>query len=206
MKLVAHTPCFRSEAGAAGKDTRGLIRQHQFEKVELVHIVKPADSYAALEELTGKRREGAAEARAAVSRRRAVRRRHRLRQRQDLRPRSLAAGAGQVPRDFFLQQLRGVPGAAHAGALAQSGNRQARAAAHAQWLGRGGRAARWSPCSRTIRTRMASITVPAALRPYMGGAKKSESGSGGLGSKILNWSAVRSGHLNRLTVLITRVN
>jgi seryl-tRNA synthetase len=53
MKLVAHTPCFRSEAGAAGKDTRGLIRQHQFEKVELVHIVKPADSYASLEELTG---------------------------------------------------------------------------------------------------------------------------------------------------------
>ncbi|HLA74213.1 MAG TPA: serine--tRNA ligase [Steroidobacteraceae bacterium] len=52
MKLVAHTPCFRSEAGAAGRDTRGLIRQHQFEKVELVHIVKPADSYAALEELT----------------------------------------------------------------------------------------------------------------------------------------------------------
>jgi seryl-tRNA synthetase len=52
MKLVAHTPCFRSEAGAAGKDTRGLIRQHQFEKVELVHIVKPADSYDALEELT----------------------------------------------------------------------------------------------------------------------------------------------------------
>ena len=53
LKFVAHTPCFRSEAGAAGKDTRGLIRQHQFEKVELVHIVKPADSYASLEELTG---------------------------------------------------------------------------------------------------------------------------------------------------------
>ena len=52
-KFVAHTPCFRSEAGAAGKDTRGLIRQHQFEKVELVHVVRPADSYAALEELTG---------------------------------------------------------------------------------------------------------------------------------------------------------
>jgi len=51
-RFVAHTPCFRSEAGAAGKDTRGLIRQHQFEKVELVHIVKPADSYAALEDLT----------------------------------------------------------------------------------------------------------------------------------------------------------
>ncbi len=53
LKFVAHTPCFRSEAGAAGKDTRGLIRQHQFEKVELVHIAKPAESYAALEELTG---------------------------------------------------------------------------------------------------------------------------------------------------------
>jgi seryl-tRNA synthetase len=52
LKYVAHTPCFRSEAGSAGKDTRGLIRQHQFEKVELVHIVKPADSYAALEQLT----------------------------------------------------------------------------------------------------------------------------------------------------------
>ena len=52
MRYVAHTPCFRSEAGAAGKDTRGMIRQHQFDKVELVHMVKPADSYAALEQLT----------------------------------------------------------------------------------------------------------------------------------------------------------
>jgi seryl-tRNA synthetase len=53
LKLVCHTPCFRSEAGAAGKDTRGMIRNHQFEKVELVQIVRPADSYAALEALTG---------------------------------------------------------------------------------------------------------------------------------------------------------
>jgi seryl-tRNA synthetase len=53
LQYVAHTPCFRSEAGAAGKDTRGMIRQHQFEKVELVHIVRPDASYAALEELTG---------------------------------------------------------------------------------------------------------------------------------------------------------
>ena len=53
MKYVAHTPCFRSEAGAAGKDTRGMIRQHQFEKVELVQMVRPEDSYTALEELTG---------------------------------------------------------------------------------------------------------------------------------------------------------
>ena len=52
-RYVAHTPCFRSEAGSYGKDTRGVIRQHQFEKVELVQVVKPEDSYAALEELTG---------------------------------------------------------------------------------------------------------------------------------------------------------
>ena len=53
LKYAAHTPCFRSEAGASGRDTRGMIRQHQFEKVELVHIVRPDASYAALEELTG---------------------------------------------------------------------------------------------------------------------------------------------------------
>ncbi|MCU0932978.1 MAG: serine--tRNA ligase [Thiobacillaceae bacterium] len=53
IKLVAHTPCFRSEAGSYGKDTRGMIRQHQFDKVEMVQFVKPEDSYAALEELTG---------------------------------------------------------------------------------------------------------------------------------------------------------
>jgi seryl-tRNA synthetase len=52
-KYVAHTPCFRSEAGSYGRDTRGMIRQHQFDKVELVQIVKPEDSYAAHEQLTG---------------------------------------------------------------------------------------------------------------------------------------------------------
>lgn len=52
-KYVCHTPCFRSEAGSYGKDTRGMIRQHQFEKVELVQVVRPSESYAALEELTG---------------------------------------------------------------------------------------------------------------------------------------------------------
>ena len=51
--LTAHTPCFRSEAGSYGKDTRGMIRQHQFDKVELVQIVRPEESYAALEALTG---------------------------------------------------------------------------------------------------------------------------------------------------------
>ncbi len=53
LKYVTHTPCFRSEAGSYGRDTRGIIRQHQFEKVELVQIVKPEDSMQALEDLTG---------------------------------------------------------------------------------------------------------------------------------------------------------
>lgn len=53
VRLCAHTPCFRSEAGAYGKDTRGMIRQHQFDKVELVQAVRPDDSFAALEALTG---------------------------------------------------------------------------------------------------------------------------------------------------------
>ncbi len=53
LRLTAHTPCFRSEAGSHGQDTRGMIRQHQFEKVELVHLVKPEESLDALEAMTG---------------------------------------------------------------------------------------------------------------------------------------------------------
>jgi len=53
LKFTAHTPCFRSEAGASGRDTRGMIRQHQFDKVEMVQIVEPSTSFQALEELTG---------------------------------------------------------------------------------------------------------------------------------------------------------
>ncbi len=53
IKLTAHSPCFRSEAGSAGRDTRGMIRQHQFDKVEMVQIVQPDDSYEALEEMVG---------------------------------------------------------------------------------------------------------------------------------------------------------
>ncbi len=53
IKMTAHSPCFRSEAGSYGKDTRGLIRQHQFDKVEMVQVVHPEHSYAALEEMVG---------------------------------------------------------------------------------------------------------------------------------------------------------
>lgn len=53
IKLTAHTPCFRSEAGSGGRDTRGMIRQHQFDKVEMVQVVHPEKSYDALEEMVG---------------------------------------------------------------------------------------------------------------------------------------------------------
>jgi seryl-tRNA synthetase len=53
LKLTAHTPCFRSEAGSAGRDTRGMIRQHQFDKVEMVQVVHPDKSYETLEQMTG---------------------------------------------------------------------------------------------------------------------------------------------------------
>jgi len=53
LKFVCHSPCFRSEAGSAGKDTRGMIRNHQFDKVEILQIAHPSTSYAVLEELTG---------------------------------------------------------------------------------------------------------------------------------------------------------
>ncbi len=139
-KYVCHTPCFRSEAGSYGKDTRGMIRQHQFEKVELVQVVRPTDSYQALEELTRPRRDRLAAPRVAVPGGCAVHRRHGLRGRQDLRHRGVAAGPAEIPRDILVQQLRGFPGAAHAGALAQPADRQAGAGAHAQWLGAGGRA------------------------------------------------------------------
>merc|ERR1711939_248946 len=53
VKYVCHTPCFRSEAGSYGRDTKGMIRQHQFEKVEMVQIVHPEKSYEALDEMLG---------------------------------------------------------------------------------------------------------------------------------------------------------
>ena len=106
ISLTAYTPCFRSEAGSYGKDVRGIIRQHQFQKVELVKFTKPEQSYEEHEKLTRNAEDGAAEARAALSRDGAVHRRHGLLVGEDLRHRSLAAGTGTVPRDLVLLELR----------------------------------------------------------------------------------------------------
>ena len=119
IKMTAHTPCFRSEAGSYGRDTRGLIRMHQFDKVEMVQIVRPEDSMAALEEMTGHAEKvlqllglpyrkiilctgdmgfGAC---------------------QNLRPGSMDPGTEHLPRDLFLLQRLGFPGASYAGTLPQ---------------------------------------------------------------------------------------
>ena len=98
IRLTAHTPCFRSEAGSAGKDQRGMIRQHQFDKVEMVQIVHPEQSYERSSRWSATARR-AQKARAAVPGGAALHRRHGLRIDQDLRPRGLGAGAEHLPRD-----------------------------------------------------------------------------------------------------------
>ena len=143
IKLTAHTPCFRSEAGSYGKDTRGMIRQHQFDKVEMVQIVHPD---AVLRRARGN--DGHAETilqrlELALSRGRAVHRRHRLRRAKTYDLEVWLPGQNAYPRDLVVLELRGVPGAADAGALPQCA-RQARTRPHAERFGSRGRAARSS--------------------------------------------------------------
>ena len=167
IKLTAHTPCFRSEAGSYGKDTRGMIRQHQFDKVELVQIVQPETLVRRAGAADRARRDDPAAAGVALPRDGAVHRRHRLRGGEDVRPRSVAARAERVPRDLVVLQLRGVPGAAHAGALSQRAG-QAGARAHAErFRPRGrphaGRGAGELPAGATARS-----TCPRVLQPVHG--------------------------------------
>ncbi len=84
LKFVCHSPCFRSEAGSYGKDTRGMIRQHQFDKVELVQIIQPEKSYEALEDTDGACGNDPEATRIAVSHGGAVHRRHGVLRGQDV--------------------------------------------------------------------------------------------------------------------------
>ena len=121
LRFTAWTPCFRSEAGAAGKDTRGMIRQHQFPKVELVSITTPEQSAAEHERMTGRAEEVLKRLGIAVPHHRAVRRRHGPGLAQDLRHRGLAARPERLSRDFELLQLRRLPGPPHGRALPAEG-------------------------------------------------------------------------------------
>ena len=135
LRYTAYTPCFRSEAGSYGADVRGLIRQHQFDKVELMSFTTPEQSYDELERLTGQRRARAAASEAAVSHGAPLHGRHGLRVREDLRHRSLAAEPEDVPGDFFLQQHRGLSGASGQHQAPAWRHRQGRLRPHAEWLG-----------------------------------------------------------------------
>jgi seryl-tRNA synthetase len=170
MRLTAHTPCFRSEAGSYGQDTRGMIRQHQFEKVELVHIASPAESYSELEVL--------------------VRNAEAILQRLDLPYRVVALCAGDISfgaaKTYDLEVW--LPGQGKYREISSCSNCEAFQARRMQ--------ARWrnpetgKPESvHTLngsalavgRTLIAvlenyqqadgSVRVPAALRPYMGGVE-----------------------------------
>ena len=119
LRFTAGTLCFRAEAGAAGKDTRGMIRQHQFRKVELVSITTPEQARGGARADDRLRRRGPEAARAPFPHHGALRRRHGLRLAQDLRHRGVAAGAAAVPRNLLLLGLRRLPGPPDERALAK---------------------------------------------------------------------------------------
>ena len=171
LRFVAHTPCFRSEAGAAGKDTRGLIRQHQFDKVELVHVVKPADSYAALEQLTSHAEE--------------------VLKRLELPYRVLALCAGDIgfgsAKTYDLEVW--LPGQGKYREISSCSNCEAFQARRMQARWRNPETGKPEPVHTLNGSGIAvgramvailenyqnadgSVTVPAALRPYMGGQER----------------------------------
>jgi len=171
LKFVAHTPCFRSEAGAAGKDTRGMIRQHQFDKVEIVHIVRPADSYAALELLTAHAEE--------------------VLRRLELPYRVVALCAGDVgfssARTYDLEAW--LPGQGSYREISSCSNFEAFQARRMQARWRNPETGKPEPLHTLNGSALAvgrtlvavlenyqaadgSVTVPAVLKPYMGGLER----------------------------------
>ena len=159
MRLTALTPCFRAEAGAAGRDTRGMIRQHQFTKVELVSIATPETGKDELERMLACAEEVLAAARFALPRHDPVRRRHGFFGAEDLRHRGLDARPGRrrcLSRNLELLAVRRFPGTAYGRALSRP-RRQAALRAHAERLRHRGRpradrcdgnlsAGRWLDC------------------------------------------------------------
>ncbi len=144
IRYTAYTPCFRSEAGSYGQDVRGLIRQHQFDKVELVALTTPEHSYEELERLTANAGAGAQAARAAVSHDDALHGRPRLRRRKNIRHRSVVAEPEHVSRDLVLQQHGVVSGAPREHQVPPERQRQGGVRPHAERVGPRG----WSNVDR----------------------------------------------------------
>ena len=139
--LCAYTPCFRREAGSAGRETRGIIRVHQFDKVELVKITTPETSYAEHEKLTADAEKGAPGSRAALPDHRALHGRPGLRFGEDVRHRGLGSRAEDLFGSIKLLELRGLPGPPHEPALQGRRHGQEPVLPYAQRLGHGAAAA-----------------------------------------------------------------
>ena len=170
--LCAFTPCYRREAGTYGEDTKGMIRQHQFDKVEMVKIATPGQSYDELEAMVRSAEVVLQRLELPYRVVELLHRRHGLPLRQELRPRGVAARAGQVPRDLLLLELRGLPGAP--ARHRASGPRAAAASSWCHTLNGSGLAV-----GRTLIAVLenyqeadGSVIVPAVLRPYMGGLER----------------------------------
>ena len=171
LKLVCHTPCFRSEAGSHGKDTRGMIRQHQFDKVELVHVVRPEESYASLEKLTANA--------------------ERVLQALELPYRTVALCAGDIgfasAKTYDIEVW--LPGQNRYREISSCSNCEAFQARRMQARWRNPETGKPEPLHTLNGSGVAvgralvavlenyqnadgTVTVPAALRPYMGGADR----------------------------------
>ena len=173
IRLTALTPCFRSEAGSAGRDTRGMIRQHQFDKVELVQVTRPEDSDAALRGDGRPRRGGAAAAGAALPGDGAVQRRHGLR-RGDA-PTTWRSGCRRRAPTARSARCRTARRSRRGACRRASATRRAGPSSCTRSTARGWRsAARSSRCSRTASRRTAASACPrrsgltSAARPSCG--------------------------------------
>ena len=152
IRYAAYSPCFRREAGAAGKDTRGILRVHQFDKVEMVFFEKPEDSAEALEWLTGRAEVILQRLGLAYRVLLMATEGHGLRAGQEVRPGGLGARRRALARGQLVLELPRLPGPPHGDPLPAGARRQAGARAHAQrlrpgaWRGPSRRSSRPTSC------------------------------------------------------------
>ena len=167
LRLMAYTPCYRREAGSAGRDTRGMLRAHEFDKVEILALATPEQAPALLDEMVGRAERTDRRARAAVPDHRDLHRRHGPEPPPQLRHRGVRAGLRPVARGVVGQLVQRLPGAPRQRPLPPVDARRRRARSSCTRS-----TARRSPCracgrrsSRTDAQADGSIVVPEVLRP-----------------------------------------